>query len=835
MCLLVVGCGSNQTSTVGGFPTSGTSVIAATTLVAIQVTPDGSQLAVGTNQQYTATGIYANSSTATLTNVTWSSSNSTTVTINNSTGIATAVAPGEATITATYGGASGSAAVIVASKNLASVSLTPATASIAKGTTQQFDFVGTFSDGTTQDLTSSATWSSSNTAAATVNSLGLASGAGVGNTTIGATFQGFSATSTLSVTAAQLVSISVTSAGGPTIVAGTTVQLGATGTFSDGTTQNITTSVTWASSNTADATVTSTGLVTGVSAGTASITATMSGVVGTTSVTVDAVTIVSLTITPANVSVPLGTTTQISVVGVFNDNTTEDLTTQANTMWASSSTAIATVGNVSGSQGLVTPVAVGSTNVTATITLDGTTVSASSAVAVTPATLTSLSVTPADDQVTLGTAVTFELIGTYSDNTTQNLSANAVFSATPNVTTPGGDAASTVNASTGAFASNVTGTYNVTALYNVTTGPLNQTTATTNITVTQPPASGPLLFTGFYSGNVSAQTINPTTGALAAVTGYPVSAGSAPVWQLIANPVQSILYLSEWLYYPPNPTGAVSVSSLTIDQDGTVGTEDTAPNASITNSTTGDFAIVLNSHVAVFPYGAAPPAISTGNVIITPTNGDGTINTTIADSVNATIANPIVAMTSSNNFLFSSDGAYVYSYEVGLSGVAEISALTIPGITKMTVDPDGHFLVGIKGGVASNPNTNNLAVFAIAPDGSLSIVQQAVTHLVSAPTAVRTNGSLIFVLSTESTEFETFAFNPITYTLNSVGLQYSGNNPSDVDFDPTMQYLYVANYGDGTVSAFAITNGTTSTPTFGAVSGSPFTVGAYVTSVRVLR
>ncbi|MGD0378599.1 MAG: Ig-like domain-containing protein [Acidimicrobiales bacterium] len=75
------------------------------TLVSVVVTPPIGSVAVGAGEQFTATGIYSDSSTQDLTDaVTWASSDSGTATISNATGsqgLATGVATGAATITAT--------------------------------------------------------------------------------------------------------------------------------------------------------------------------------------------------------------------------------------------------------------------------------------------------------------------------------------------------------------------------------------------------------------------------------------------------------------------------------------------------------------------------------------------------------------------------------------------------------------------------------------------------------------------------------------------------------------------------------------------------------------
>jgi hypothetical protein len=72
---------------------------------------------MGTNQQFAATGTYSNNTTQNLTAaVTWSSSNTGLATISNaagSNGLATSIAAGSTTITATSGSVSGTATLTV--------------------------------------------------------------------------------------------------------------------------------------------------------------------------------------------------------------------------------------------------------------------------------------------------------------------------------------------------------------------------------------------------------------------------------------------------------------------------------------------------------------------------------------------------------------------------------------------------------------------------------------------------------------------------------------------------------------------------------------------------
>jgi hypothetical protein len=174
---------------------------------------------------------------------------------------------------------------------------------------------------------------------------------------------------TVSASAATLVSISITPAN-PSVQPKASEQFTATGTFSDGSTQNLTTTVTWSSSNTAAATISnsvgSQGLATTVAQGTSTITAASGSVMGQTTLTVStsAATLSSISVTPANPSDPLGPTQQFTATGTFSDGSTQNLTTSVT--WSSSNTAVATISNTSGTQGLVTTVAQGTTTIIAT-------------------------------------------------------------------------------------------------------------------------------------------------------------------------------------------------------------------------------------------------------------------------------------------------------------------------------------------------------------------------------------------------------------------------------------------------------------------------------------
>jgi uncharacterized protein YjdB len=90
---------------------------------------------------------------------------------------------------------------------LQSISVTPQTASVPLGLSQQFKATGSYSDGSSQDLTTSVVWNTSNEPVATVKSSGLATGVGKGSANISATVGATSGTAFLTVGPAVSVSI----------------------------------------------------------------------------------------------------------------------------------------------------------------------------------------------------------------------------------------------------------------------------------------------------------------------------------------------------------------------------------------------------------------------------------------------------------------------------------------------------------------------------------------------------------------------------------------------------------------------------------------------------
>jgi len=257
----------------------------------------------------------------------------------------------------------------------------------------------------------------------------------------------------------------------PSIAAGTTVQLTATGTYSDATTKSLSDSVTWTSSDMSVAKLDATGLLTGLVKGTATITATVDGVTGTTTAMVTDATLTAIQVTPTNPIVAAGTTIQLTATGVFSDGSHQDLTTQVT--WELDEMTCVTSGSENDhcvemdATGLVTAVATGQGTANVTATLG--TISGSTTVVTSGAVLVSIAITPPAPHVALGRTLALTAMGTFSDHSTQDLTSQVTWSsATEEVVTV--DPA-------GLASTHATGTSTITAKLDAISG-------TTELTVT---------------------------------------------------------------------------------------------------------------------------------------------------------------------------------------------------------------------------------------------------------------------------------------------------------------------------------------------------------------
>ena len=242
-----------------------------------------------------------------------------------------------------------------------------------------------------------------------------------------------SGSTSLNVTAATLVVIDL-SPTNASLANGLTGRFVATGVYTDNSVHDITASATWSSSVNTVAAISNTpgsnGMTTTASPGATMISATLGAVSASTPLTVTSATLVSIEVTPTNPSIASGLSEALQATGIYTDHSTHDLTNSV--IWSSSVASVASVGNTPGSNGLAATLSPGSTTITAT--LGG--ISGSTNLTVTAATLVSLGVTPPNPSIAKGLKSQFTAIGTYTDNSMQNLTAQVAWSSSdPTVAT----------------------------------------------------------------------------------------------------------------------------------------------------------------------------------------------------------------------------------------------------------------------------------------------------------------------------------------------------------------------------------------------------------------
>ena len=630
-------------------------------LKAISVGPADAQVPMGQTQQFSATGEYSDGTTQILTStVTWHSSN-TNVGAVSTTGLLSPVAEGMAKITATSSGVSGSTTVSVTAAAIVSLSIVRSSASIPFGTEEQFTAIATFTDQTTQNVTSSVTWASSQPGVASVNSTGIVTGISAGTTMVTASSGSISASASLTVTNVTIVSLALTPTNS-SVPLGVVRQFVATGTFSDGSTQDISLSATWSSTDTAVALVQADGVVEATGLGTTTISASFQTTSNSTGLTVTSPQLLSIAVQPANPSLALGTSVQLSAIGTYDNGSTQSLTSSA--AWSSSATAVATV-----AAGLVKSQSAGSTTISATVG----SVTGSTSLNVSTATLVQISVTPATPAIAIGATKSFSATGSFSDGTTENLTSQVTWSSSDTgVASMSGSVATGIAAGT----STITGslTINGSTVSGYTT--LTITDASLQSLTVSPTAATILVggtqtftLTGRYSDGTTKNLSDSATwtssdSAIAAVNPAGVATGiqgGACVISAVYGsfpPVAGNLTVSGGTLTTISVAPATAtIAPQTTQQFAATGLYSDGTTRNLTafaSWTSSDYAIATIS-VASSSQGLAT-AIAPGNVVIGALIGSVigsaglTVSNTTLKSISVSPADPLIALGTNQNF-----------------------------------------------------------------------------------------------------------------------------------------------------------------------------------------
>ncbi len=305
----------------------------------------------------------------------------------------------------------------VAGHRLISLSLSVGPSGLPLGASRQVQAAGKFSDGAVQDLTNSVKWQTLFPKVLTITDAGMITGVAPGTAVITARYELMTVAASLTVTPAALVSLSVR-ADNASLPLGESTQVRALGTFTDQTVRDLTTMVTWSSSAPGVVSVSGAGVAQAKALGVANVIASSGQLIASTPVTGASAVLTGLSVTSNNYLLPLGTNAQLTAAGTYSDGSQRDLT--GSVTWSSSSPQIVAVNN----SGQATANALGSSVVTA---MSGN-VATSLQLSVSPAQLTSITVSPQGPLVPMGARQQMTATGSYTDGTRYDLTRYVTWS-----------------------------------------------------------------------------------------------------------------------------------------------------------------------------------------------------------------------------------------------------------------------------------------------------------------------------------------------------------------------------------------------------------------------
>lgn len=470
-----------------------------------------------------------------------------------------------------------------------------------------------------------------------------------------------------------------------------------------------------------------------------------------------------ITVAPSSAPVNIGQTQQFTATGQYSDGTTQDLTTNSNIIWGSSSSTVASIS----SGGLATAKAVGTTNITATM---GVITSSPAMLSVTGA--SNLVVTPkfamiaaaGGTQQFTATATILNPDGTSTTGQDVTGSATWMSSQTGIATID-----STQDATNGLATAVAKGTTQISASY------LGATSNNASLTV-----GGAIVVIGLNPLPATAtlaagQTLQySATETLSDGSTQPVAA-TAVSWKITCAPASAASIGAA--------TGLAVTTASAAGASCTV--TGTVPVTGVPGGVSGTATFTVTAAVARFAYIANSGGPSISEYAANPAGGALTfIGKFPASQPQQVLVHP------SGNFLYSIGGnSYVYVYDVN----------PVTGVLTAGVDASNNPLPPYLTGSGSG---NNKGV--IDPTGSFLYIVDGVLNNVWGFTIDQTTGALT-------------ALTPVAV----------GQGPTDVLVDHTGTYLYVINSTDGDISGFTITAGTgvlvANSP---AVAASPYTAGS---------
>lgn len=393
---------------------------------------------VGNIMSYRASGIFSNGKQQDISHlVTWETSSSE-VALNQvsskTPGTFLFLKEGNTNINASYKNISGRLPVQVLSSTLERINILRPLSSLPVGSTYALQANGIYSDGSSMNITSLAQWHTTNPNALSVTnsalSKGIVTALAAGESQLQVTYLNLSETTSIVVTPATLNSIEITPRN-IQLEKGTQQQLTATGIYSDNLARDITSLILWTSNDPLIAFISNAneqrGNLNALNTGAVKITASLDGFSSDIDVTISQNTLDGINILYENSStLAINTEKSLTVQGSFSNGTSQNLTREAS--WQTADSLICNISISEGHSVLLKAHAAGLCTVSARFS----DFSSSIFFSISESQITNITITPTDTNIANGSNIQFSATGIYTDNSTQDLTNQVLWSTTTN-------------------------------------------------------------------------------------------------------------------------------------------------------------------------------------------------------------------------------------------------------------------------------------------------------------------------------------------------------------------------------------------------------------------
>jgi len=416
LCLLLLtACGGADAPAPAPSPGGGSP-----SLQRLELSPAAASLAVGTELNLHATGLYSDGSRRDLSDsVIWRSDDAAVLSVDAS-GRIHALSAARTRILASLGGRDAEVSVEVTAATLQRLDIEPAGLRLAKGTQRQLNVFGLFSDGSRQTLDDQVVWASLDPSLFSISDAGRLTALAVGSGVLQASFGGLSTQIDITISDADLTTLRVTPAS-VELPTGSEVMLRIDGLYSDGSQQDLSAQASWQIDVPSVASLDG-GLLRGLASGSAILRGDVGGLSIEVPVRVTDAVLSYLELDLGDADLPAGLSRPLRALGHFSDGSLRDLTAQV--IWRSSDDTRLAIANAAGSEGLATALAAGAVTVGAA--LDG--IEAQTALIVSAATLQTLELEPVAPRLAVGTGLRMQALGRYSDTSLKILSDQVTWS-----------------------------------------------------------------------------------------------------------------------------------------------------------------------------------------------------------------------------------------------------------------------------------------------------------------------------------------------------------------------------------------------------------------------